>query len=578
MKKLIIKLPVLMIVILNCLPALSSETMEQRNERMKWWREARFGMFIHWGLYAIPAGEWKGKEVPNIGEWIMNFGQIPVEEYEPLTKQFNPVKFNAKEWVSLAKGAGMKYIVITSKHHDGFCMFDSNMTDYDVVDASPYGKDILKQLSDECHKQGIKMCWYHSIMDWHHPDYLPRRAWEKRSSEGADLNRYIDYMKGQLKELLTNYGEIGVLWFDGGWEHNTTELRSQEVVDMIRGIQPKIIINNRINLPQDYETPEQFIPVTGIPGRDWETCMTMNDTWGYKKNDHNWKSTEDLIRKLVDIASKGGNFLLNVGPKADGTIPQESVERLKEIGKWMNINGESIYGTGPSVFKNLSWGRCTTKKEKLYLHVFDWPADSKLIVPGLENKFTKAYLLEDKPESLSVSKDENNVIINVPSQAPDEVDTVVVLEIVGEPQVVAQTIRQKEDGSVELKAIDAAIFGTTARYESGNGKDNIGYWTNLEDYVAWDFVINRPGIFNVEITYACDRGVGGSEYSIEINEQKIKGKITDTDSWTNFKTEKISSVRVDKEGKYTLLVKPETKPGLAVMNLKSVMLSPADVN
>lgn len=496
-------------------PARAVETKEQRDERMQWWRHGRFGLFIHWGLYAIPAGQWKGKDIPGIGEWIMYNAQIPVDEYGPLAKQFNPVKFNAKEWVKLAKDAGMKYIVITSKHHDGFCLFDSKLTNYDIVDATPYGRDILKQLSDECYKQGLKMCWYHSIMDWHHSDYLPRRQWESRSAEGADLNRYIDYMKGQLKELLTNYGEIGVLWFDGGWEHNTEELRSQEVVDMIRGIQPNIIINNRINLPQDYETPEQFIPATGIPGRDWETCMTMNDTWGYKKNDHNWKSTEDLVRKLVDITSKGGNFLLNVGPKADGTIPEPSIERLEAIGKWMAVNSESIYGTKASVFPRLEWGRCTTKPGKLYLHIFDWPKDGKLEVPGLKNKVKKAYLLADqKHKKLFVNRLEDSVLISVPEKALDEIDTVVVLEIRGEAEVVKPVIKQGEDGSIGLFARKAEIHGTTAVYESGGGKENIGFWTNPSDYASWDFKVTKPGRFNVEIAYACENGTGGSEYKI----------------------------------------------------------------
>ena len=408
------------------------ETKEQRDRRMNWWRDGRFGMFIHWGLYAIPAGEWKGKQIGGIGEWIMHRAQIPVEEYECLLKQFNPVKFNAKRWVRIAKDAGVKYIVITSKHHDGFCLFDSKLTDYDVVEATPFSRDILKELADECHREGIKICWYHSVMDWHHPDYLPRRKWESRSAEGADYNRYIDHMKGQLRELLTNYGEIGILWFDGGWEHNARKHRSKEVVSMIKGLQPNIIMNNRIKLDLDYDTPEQKIPATGIAGRDWETCMTMNDTWGYKKNDNNWKSTEDLLRKLVDIVSKGGNFLLNVGPTAEGEIPQPSVERLKAIGSWLKVNGESIYGTTASPFEKLSWGRCTKKDGKIYLHVFDWPSDGKLRISGLRNTIEEAYLLADKKhKKLIVSRKDDEVALQVPLKAPDAIDTVVVLRIKG---------------------------------------------------------------------------------------------------------------------------------------------------
>ena len=427
----------------------SMESQAAKDARMKWWRQGRFGMFIHWGLYAIPAGQWQDKQIGGIGEWIMHRGHIPVDQYEPLAGQFNPVKFNAKEWVGIAKNAGMKYIVITSKHHDGFCLFNSALTDYDIMDATPFKRDIMKELADECHRQGIKICWYHSIMDWHHPDYLPRRKWEKRPVDGADYARYVAYMKGQLKELVTNYGDIGILWFDGEWEKTWTHERGKDLYDYVRSLQDDIIINNRVDKGRrgmagltkkgefrgDYGTPEQEIPATGLPGVDWESCMTMNNTWGFKKNDHNWKSTTKLIRNLVDIASKGGNFLLNVGPTAEGLIPAPSVERLAAMGKWMDVNGESIYGTTASPFKSLPWGRCTQKKGKLYLHVFDWPKDNVLVVPGLKNKVKKAYLLAGKKaHSLPVTRKAKDVLIEV-SGKMDSPATVIVLEIKGSPEV-----------------------------------------------------------------------------------------------------------------------------------------------
>ena len=554
----------------------AEETKADRDARMGWWREAKFGMFIHWGLYAVPGGIWNGKPIDNAaGEWIMFGAKIPVSEYEPLLKQFNPVKFDAKEWVRIAKDAGMKYIVITSKHHDGFCLFDSKLTDYDVM-STPFKRDIMKELSDECHKQGITICWYHSILDWHHPDYLPRgagspRPWDTRPTEGASLNRYLDYMKGELRELLTNYGDIGILWFDGGWEHKAEELHSQEVVDMIRGIQPKIIINNRIQVPQDYDTPEQEIPATGIPGRDWETCMTMNDTWGFKQNDTHWKSSEDLIRKLADIASKGGNFLLNVGPTAEGLIPQPSIERLAAMGQWMKVNSESIYGASPSVFKKLPWGRCTTKPGKLYLHVFDWPANGQLEVPGLLNKVAKAYLLADAGKALAVTASDGKVVVAVPAQAPDPVDSVVALEIEGEPNIVAVPLQQGADGSVVLKAVDAAIQGATARLE---GDGNIGFWTNPKDTVSWDFGITKPGAFDVEIEYACEKGVGGSAYAVKVGGQEAAGTIKETGNWRQYTKETIGILKLDTPGKTTLTVQPKPMPGYAVMNLKTITLKP----
>jgi alpha-L-fucosidase len=425
----------------------TTETQEQRDSRMAWWRDARFGMFIHWGLYAVPAGEWK-KETDH-AEWILETAQIPVEEYEKFTAQFNPVKFDAKEWVNIAREAGMKYIVITSKHHDGFCLFDSQLTDYDVVDATPFKRDILKELSKECHRQGIKICWYHSIMDWHHPDYLPRRNWEKRSSEAADYDRYVEHLKGQVRELLTNYGEIGVMWFDGEWEETWSRERGFGLYKYVRSLQPNIIINNRVGKGRggmagtydpetaagDFGTPEQEIPATGL-GYDWETCMTMNDHWGYNKHDNNWKSTEDLIRKLVDIASKGGNFLLNVGPTAEGLFPQPSVERLRAIGEWMRVNGESIYGTTASLFGKLEWGRSTTKGKKLFLHVFDWPEDGKLSVPGLISRAKTAHLLANPHATLDVNYREGSAFISLPEKAPDQVISVVVLEFEQKPEVV----------------------------------------------------------------------------------------------------------------------------------------------
>jgi len=424
-----------------------NETKDQKEIRMKWWREARFGMFIHWGLYAIPAGEWKGET--NHAEWILTTAQIPVEQYEKFAHQFNPTAFNAAEWVRYAKDAGMKYIVITSKHHDGFCLFDSKYTDYDVIDATPFKRDILKELSEECRRQDMKMCFYHSIMDWHHPDYLPRRSWENRSSEDADFDRYAEYMKKQLAELLTNYGELGVLWFDGEWEHTWEEERGRDLYDYVLSFQPDIIVNNRVGKGRegmagtydpetsvgDFGTPEQEIPATGL-AYDWETCMTMNDHWGYNKNNHNWKSEEDLIRKLVDIASKGGNFLLNVGPTAEGLFPQQSIERLQAMGKWLNLNGESIYGTTASQFESLKWGRSTTKSQKLYFHVFYWPLDGNLLVPGLLTEVESAYLMGEPNTSLKTKLNPDSTIIFLPEQAPDPIVSVIVCEFDREPEVV----------------------------------------------------------------------------------------------------------------------------------------------
>jgi alpha-L-fucosidase len=483
-----------------------NETQDQKDARMAWWREARFGLFIHWGLYAIPAGDWKGET--NHAEWILTTAQIPVAEYEKFALQFNPTAFDAAEWVGYAKEAGMKYIVITSKHHDGFCLFDSEYTDYDVVDATPFRRDILKELAEECRRQGLEMCFYHSIMDWHHPDYLPRRVWESRSAENADFERYVDYMKKQVAELLTNYGELGVLWFDGEWEFTWEEDKGRDLYNYVRSFQPDIIVNNRVGKGRegmagtydpessvgDFGTPEQEIPATGLD-YDWETCMTMNDHWGYNKNDHDWKSEEDLIRKLVDIASKGGNFLLNVGPTAEGRFPQQSIDRLQAMGEWLRTNGESIYGTTASRFENLEWGRSTTKSQKLYFFVFDWPSDGNLFVPGLLSEAESVYLIAEPDNRLETKLNADSTVIFLPEQAPDPIVSVIVCEFSEKPEVV-----RSPEISAESDIFCDDLEVVLSRNISGA---EIRYTLDGTDPVETSDIYQNPVLLNETSTVKC---------------------------------------------------------------------------
>jgi alpha-L-fucosidase len=406
------------------------ESKAAKAKRMQWWTDDTFGMFIHWGLYAVPAGEYNGKG--GGAEWIMETHKIPTAEYEKYAAQFNPQKFNAKEWVQTAKSAGAKYIVITSKHHDGFSMWDSKVTQYDIMDATPFKRDILKELSEACKAAGIQFCLYHSIMDWHQPD-AKSKDYKHQSTENPDFNKYREeYLKPQLAELIKKY-DPAVLWFDGEWIPEWTEQQGKDLYNYLRNLKPSLIVNNRVgkarggmegmnkyeNAAGDFGTPEQEI-LKGTSEDYWESCMTLNGNWGYVKNDNNWKSPQLLIDNLIDIAAKGGNYLLNVGPTAEGLIPDQSIERLAEMGKWLEINKESIYATrGIANYMEGDHIKFTQSKDgKSTYAIFNKYDNNEISLTSVQPKEgSKIYLLGVR-KPLTWSKNGDAVTVKLPDNLP----------------------------------------------------------------------------------------------------------------------------------------------------------------
>ncbi len=420
-----------------------------REKRLEWFRDAKYGLFIHWGLYAIPAGQWNGARSPGLGEWVMFRSRVPVKEYEKLAARFNPVRFNADDWVTLAKDAGMKYIVITSKHHDGFALFKSAASPYNVVDATPFKRDILKELADACARGGIRLGFYYSqSQDWHEPDGAGNE-WDFGPDDRKDYDRYLrGKAEPQVRELLTGYGPVALIWFDT--PRMMTGDRPHRFTRIVRELQPNTLIDGRLGADGDYvSTGDNVIP-SNVSGEAWEVPATINHTWGYRTDDTDWKSPGQIAFKLIDIVSKGGNYLLNVGPMADGVIPPPSQDILRTVGRWLQVNGEAAYGAGPTpfgeelgepsakgykdvrgdplVYQQIQW-RVTTKPGKLYITFFDEPR-APFRIPAMKNKVTRAYRLADKaPIELTVEN--GRALINLERPIYDPMATVIVVEYEG---------------------------------------------------------------------------------------------------------------------------------------------------
>ena len=417
-----------------------NESETSFNQRMEWWRDSKFGMFIHWGIYSIPAGVYNEKEIDGVSEWIMQNGQIPVKEYEKYATMFNPEKFDAKEWVKIAKDAGMKYIVITSKHHDGFALWDSKISSYNIVNATPYGKDVLKQLSQECKNAGVKFGVYYSIMDWHHLNaqrysYLSNAPDKSRDNKENFAKYFHEYMIPQVKEIMNGY-QPDIMWFDGEWISSFTHEQGRELYTILREMDANLIINNRVDKGRDgmrgmnkedkkyvgdFGTPEQEI-LEDKSTLDWESCMTMNDSWGYKQDDDNWKPSKTLIHNLIDVTVKGGNYLLNVGPTAEGLIPEASLKRLKNISHWMSTNQEAIYKTGKlnGSYKQGNSLMFSKKKGKniYYTFILKKPKE-KIVLTHIKAKEGSQILLLGTELYLDWEWKNNELIISFPKKLRD---------------------------------------------------------------------------------------------------------------------------------------------------------------
>lgn len=562
----------------------SAQDSISREQNMKWFKDAKFGMFIHWGPYSRLGGEWKGtRQKEKQAEWIMNYLKIPVNEYREAASQFNPTKFDAEGWVKLAKATGMKYLVIAAKHHDGFAMYHSKVTDYNIHDWTPFKRDPLKELADACAKEGIKFCVYYSHReDWDHPGGYGNN-WDYDNEWGRDLfqpEKFTQYLKEkakpQLRELLSNYGPVGLVWFDRGIY---TKEQGMEFVQTVRELQPACLVNSRVGHSLKLETigdyqsaNDNLMPPGGLE-EFWETPQTLNETWGFNKFDTLWKSPEAVTQRLVEIVSRGGNYLLNIGPTGEGEIPKATVEIFKKVGPWVQRNAESIYGTSANQIPPFSWGYSTIKGGNLYLFVRDWPKDGVLNVPGFKNKAKSAYFLLDKSVKLPIKQAENITHITLPKTPPDHPITVVVLEIEGTLQVDPPVKVQDRDGKIELNYLTAINHGKTkTRYTYKLGF-HISRWTGPNDIINWIVKVNNPGIFKVNISYAADKAAEDQPYLISDGTVSLQSQVLSAGD-AEYHELPVGYFKFPKPGKYTITMRPITSGTSNLMYLKSVTLSP----
>jgi alpha-L-fucosidase len=576
----------LLLITLSLLFSCPAIKAQEKHPDIQWFRDAKFGLFIHWGLYAELGGVYKGKNYYGSGEWIMHQARIPAAEYAMLAKDFNPVDFNADEWAQLAKDAGIRYLVITAKHHEGFSMFDSKVSDFNIVKASPYGKDPMKALSEATRKRGIKFGFYYSqYLDWHEPNG-GGNDWDFDESKKDYLLYYRDKSIPQLKELLTNYGPLGIVWFDmpGG----LTREQTQKMIDSLRRLQPNALFSSRVGqgLGDYTDFGDSEVPPLPVPGA-WESIYTHNDSWGYITHDMNFKSPAEIIRLLANVASKGGNLMLNVGPDGKGNIPRYSVNYLKETGRWLKKFGESIYGTTYGLIPAQPWGVTTSKPGKLFLHIMERPEDGKLLVPGMRVSIHKVMQLDNK-RPVTWKLKGSDLYLDLP-ELTDKRNTVFVVEYKGKLKSFDLTRPLVVSSKYKLNTIDAifAQLKGSAKIESLTYSHYFGDWKHatcvthlnrVEDEADFNVRITDPGDYKIILEYACAEASSKQEGVLEFDKNEYKFSTLRTSEYNEsepllFIKHPVSMITVSKPGIYTLKIHP-LHDGNELFDLKAVLIEP----
>jgi alpha-L-fucosidase len=581
-----------------CQQKISKEEIEKytagKEARLKWMKEARFGLFIHWGVYSLTSDEWNGQRYDGESCFVMAQAKIPRDVYlEKVARPFNPGRFDPDRWVQLAKNAGMKYIIITAKHVDGFAMYHSKASPLNIVDGTAYKKDPIIELRKACDKYGLKLGFYYSQhWDWLHPDALAQSGkdvywdnswdWPDRTKKEPD-KYYREKAYKQVEELVTGYNP-SIMWFDVPGD--ITEEQSYNLLKIVRTNKSDCIINDRIgNNMGDYGTPEQIIPKDS--SGFFEVCMTIPDHWGYSYFDRAYKSPETIVRNLVDIVSKGGNYLLNVGPTSEGVIPQPDIRVLEEVGNWMAVNGESIHGANacPSIILPFE-GRCTSKPGKLFINIFNWPPREQIIIPGFKSKIKKIYYLSDTeqhPLNYGLINDSHLLVQlrneKVSSQFISPYSTVLVIEYSGDLITIPCPAIVDDAFTTILDPKDARINGTTLNYsfnpvwEKGRGYNTYD-WYKKDETVEWKFTALRDGEFDVELCYGATDGCSGNEYLVRMGEQELRSVVQPTGGWYDFRNQIAGNIRVKANVENVLVVKPVKTNGCSLMNLQSIRLLP----